>query len=95
MLQSRLEGEADKDALQKSDAAGEAILAELAQDKKSPKGKELEILKQAREKSKDKKKVKDQKKSKDMKVSRLIFQMNKILCNILCCEKLLACRHIK
>lgn len=69
ILQSRLEGEAEKDAMQKSDAAREAFLAELAKDKKSSGSKELENVKQARGKAKEKRKPKDQKKSKDVKVS--------------------------
>jgi hypothetical protein len=40
-LQSRLEGEAEKDAMQKSDAAQEAFLAELAKDQKSSGSKEV------------------------------------------------------
>ncbi|KAG0594892.1 hypothetical protein M758_UG119900 [Ceratodon purpureus] len=67
LLQSRLEGEAEKDAMQKSDAAQEAFLAELAKDQKSSGSKESENLKQAREKSKEKKKTKEQKKFKDVK----------------------------
>ncbi len=68
VLQSHLEGEAEKDAMQKSDAAREAFLAELAKDKKSPTTKEAELLKQSRDKPKDKKRLKDQKKPKDVKV---------------------------
>jgi hypothetical protein len=67
VLQSHLEGEAEKDAMQKSDAAREAFLAELAKDKKSPTTKEAELLKQSRDKPKDKKRLKDQKKPKDVK----------------------------
>lgn len=70
ILQSRLEGEAEKDAMQKSDAAREAFLAELAKDEKKSSGsKEVENVKQARGKAKEKRKLKDQKKLKDMKVS--------------------------
>ncbi|KAG0571803.1 hypothetical protein KC19_VG044000 [Ceratodon purpureus] len=67
LLQKRLEGEAEKDAMQKSDAAQEAFLAELAKDQKSSGCKESENLKQAREKSKEKKKAKEHKKFKDVK----------------------------
>ncbi|CAM6063096.1 unnamed protein product [Sphagnum tenellum] len=70
LLKSHLEGEAEKDAMQKSDAAREAFLAELAKDKKSPTTKEAELLKQSRDKPKDKKRLKDQKKPKDVKVSQ-------------------------
>jgi len=69
ILQSRLEVEAEKDAMQKSDAAQEAFLAELAKDQKILGSKEVENLKQARGKSKEKRKAKDQKKLKDVKVS--------------------------
>ncbi|CAM6013297.1 unnamed protein product [Sphagnum balticum] len=67
LLKSHLEGEAEKDAMQKSDAAREAFLAELAKDKESPSTKEAELLKQSRDKPKDKKRLKDQKKPKDVK----------------------------
>jgi hypothetical protein len=73
ILQSRLEGEAEKDAVKKSNAAQEAFLAELAKDQKSLGSKEVENLKQARGKSKEKRKAKDQKKLKDVKVSRVLF----------------------
>lgn len=73
ILQSRLEGEAEKDAMQKSDAAQEAFLAELAKDQKRLGSKEVENLKQARGKTKDKRKAKDQKKVKDVKVSEGFF----------------------
>ena len=59
--------------MQKSDAAQEAFLAELAKDQKSSGSKESENLKQAREKSKEKKKTKEQKKFKDVKVSGLLY----------------------
>lgn len=71
ILQSRVEEEADKDAMQKSDAAQEAFLAELAKDRKSPGSKDIESSKQTRDKTKEKKKVKDHKKLKDLKVCKL------------------------
>lgn len=66
--------------MQKSDAAQEAFLAELAKDQKNSGSKEAENLKQAREKSKDKKKTKEQKKFKDAKVSG-----NLVSCDCLKC----------
>ncbi len=80
VLQSHLEGEADKDAMQKSDAAREAFLAELAKDKKSPTTKEAELLKQSRDKAKDKKRLKDQKKPKDVKVVVSLFSFFWMAC---------------
>lgn len=55
--------------MQRSDAAQEAFLAELAKDKKSSGSKEVENVKQARGKAKEKRESKDQKKLKDVKVS--------------------------
>ncbi len=80
VLQSHLEGEAEKDAMQKSDAAREAFLAELAKDKKSPMTKEAELLKQSRDKPKDKKRLKDQKKPKDVKVVVSLFSFFWMAC---------------
>lgn len=74
ILQSRVEEEADKDAMQKSGAAQEAFLAELAKDRKSPGSKDIESLKQTRDKTKEKKKVKDHKKLKDLKVCKLCYR---------------------
>jgi hypothetical protein len=62
-----LEDLAEKDAREKSDAAGEAFLAELALDsKKISKG----VNENTRhvEKTKDKKKNKDHRKTRDLKV---------------------------
>lgn len=66
--QIRLEDMAEKDATEKSDAAREAFLAELALDsKKSLKG-GLDNLKHAQDRTKDKKRHKDNRKNKDSKV---------------------------
>jgi hypothetical protein len=84
VLQSRLEGEAEKDAMKKSDAAQEAFLAELAKDKKSSTTKESELSKQARDKAKDKKKLRDQKKPRDVKVSKLyLFSCRPLECYLI------------
>ncbi|KAI4303876.1 hypothetical protein MLD38_039462 [Melastoma candidum] len=64
-MKIRLEDLAEKDATEKSDAAREAFLAELALDsKKSLKG-GIDNSKQAPERSKDKKKHKENRKNKD------------------------------
>jgi hypothetical protein len=84
LLKSRLEGEAEKDAMKKSDAAQEAFLAELAKDKKSSTTKESELSKQARDKAKDKKKLRDQKKPRDVKVSKLyLFSCRPLECYLI------------
>lgn len=57
----------DRDAREKSDAAREAFLAELAQDAKKNANKGNDT-KHAHEKSKEKRKNKDNRKSKDQKV---------------------------
>uniref|UniRef100_A0A0D9VPX1 USP domain-containing protein n=1 Tax=Leersia perrieri TaxID=77586 RepID=A0A0D9VPX1_9ORYZ len=62
-LRARLEELADKDAKERSDAAREAFLAELALDAKRNANKGSDT-KQSHDKSKDKKKVKDSRKSK-------------------------------
>ncbi|KAI4342558.1 hypothetical protein MLD38_027175 [Melastoma candidum] len=68
-MKIRLEDLAEKDATEKSDAAREAFLAELALDsKKSLKG-GIDSSKQAQERSKDKKKHKENRKNKDPKAS--------------------------
>lgn len=65
---AHLEELVDKDAREKSDAAREAFLAELAQDAKKNISKG-DHSKHSQEKSKDKKKTKDFRKNKDSKVS--------------------------
>ncbi|XP_026665882.1 uncharacterized protein LOC103721233 isoform X2 [Phoenix dactylifera] len=65
-LRLHLEDLVDKDAAEKSDAAREAFLAELALDAKKNVNKGGDS-KQTNEKSKDKKKNKDYKKAKDIK----------------------------
>ncbi|OEL31063.1 Inactive ubiquitin carboxyl-terminal hydrolase 53 [Dichanthelium oligosanthes] len=67
-LQSHLEELVDKDARERSDAAREAFLAELALDAKKNASKGGD-MKQYHEKSKDKKKFKDSQRSKDLKDS--------------------------
>lgn len=65
-LQAHLEDLAEKDAREKSDAAREAFLAELAMDSK--KGINSAVDNSKHEKAKDKKKSKDSRKNKDSKV---------------------------
>ena len=65
-FQARLEDMAEKDAREKSDAAREAFLAELALDSK--KGTTTGVENSKHEKSKDKKKSKEGRKNKDLKV---------------------------
>lgn len=59
---------AEKDATEKSDAAREAFLVELALDSKKETRGRNDNSKHTQEKSKDKKKLKDTKKQKDSKV---------------------------
>lgn len=58
----------DKDAMEKSDAAREAFLAELALDDKKNINRGVDHSKQIQEKSKDKKRNKDYRRVKDLKV---------------------------
>ncbi|ONL94023.1 Ubiquitin carboxyl-terminal hydrolase-related protein [Zea mays] len=67
-LQSHLEELVDKDARERSDAAREAFLAELALDAKKNASKGGD-MKQSHEKSKDKKKFKDSRRAKEFKDS--------------------------
>ncbi|TVU48283.1 hypothetical protein EJB05_07913, partial [Eragrostis curvula] len=67
-LQSHLEELVDKDAQERSDAAREAFLAELALDAKKNASKAVD-MKQSHDKSKDKKKLKDSRRSKELKDS--------------------------
>lgn len=71
---------ADKDARERSDAARDAFLAELALDaeKKANKGGDK---KPSHEKSKDKKRMKDSRRSKDLKVVTSMI----MLCALLLC----------
>lgn len=62
----------DKDARERSDAASEAFLAELALDAKKNANRGGDT-KQPHEKSKDKKKTKDSQRSKDIKVAVLLI----------------------
>lgn len=66
--QAHLEDLVDKDAMEKSDAAREAFLAELALDDKKNINRGVDHSKQTQEKSKDKKRSKDYRKAKDLKV---------------------------
>ncbi|XP_062216714.1 uncharacterized protein LOC133916856 isoform X2 [Phragmites australis] len=67
-LRSHLEELVDKDARERSDAAREAFLAELALDAKKNASKGGD-MKQSHEKSKDKKKLKDSRRPKELKDS--------------------------
>uniref|UniRef100_J3LKB7 USP domain-containing protein n=2 Tax=Oryza brachyantha TaxID=4533 RepID=J3LKB7_ORYBR len=64
-LRTHLEELVDKDARERSDAASEAFLAELALDAK--RNAKVGDTKQSHDRPKDKKKVKDSRKSKDLK----------------------------
>ncbi|KAI3858954.1 hypothetical protein MKW98_028687 [Papaver atlanticum] len=68
-MQSHLEELVDKDAREKSDAAREAFLAELALDAKKSLNKGGDHSKLVPEKSKDKKKNKDHRKHRDLKAT--------------------------
>lgn len=63
-----MEDLAEKDAREKSDAAREAFLAELALDSKKSAGAGVDNLKHINERTKDKKKSKESRKNKDSKV---------------------------
>lgn len=67
-LRARLEDLAEKDATEKSDAAREAFLAELALDSRKGVGGEIDNSRHLNEKLKDKRKNKEYKKTKDSKV---------------------------
>ncbi|XP_024013843.1 uncharacterized protein LOC18021056 isoform X2 [Eutrema salsugineum] len=68
-MRAHLEALAEKDATEKSDAASEAFLAELALDSKKGARGRNDNSKHTQERSKDKKKCKDTKKLKDMKAT--------------------------
>ncbi|KAF6159898.1 hypothetical protein GIB67_032982 [Kingdonia uniflora] len=68
-IRAHLEEIVDKDAMEKSEAAREAFLAELALDARKSMGKGSDHSKQMQEKSKDKKKNKDYRKAKDLKAN--------------------------
>ncbi|XP_010256018.1 PREDICTED: uncharacterized protein LOC104596511 isoform X2 [Nelumbo nucifera] len=76
-MRAYLENLVDKDAMEKSDAAREAFLAELALDAKNSASRGGDHLKQIQEKSKDRKKNKDYRKAKDLKAAGVSEQ---ILC---------------
>ncbi|XP_068651792.1 uncharacterized protein [Aristolochia californica] len=71
-MQAHLEDLVEKDAREKSDAAREAFLAELALDAKKYAYRGGDQSKQIQEKSKDKKKSKDYRKAKDSKVLNVV-----------------------
>ncbi|CAH9144076.1 unnamed protein product [Cuscuta epithymum] len=68
-LRAQLEDLAERDATEKSDAAREAFLAELALDSKKSFNGGSDNAKHSHEKSKDKKKIKEHRKNKDSKNS--------------------------
>jgi hypothetical protein len=68
-LQAHLEALAEKDATEKSDAAREALLFELALDSKKEGRGRNDNSKHTLEKSKDKKKIKDTRKLKNLKAT--------------------------
>ncbi|MCO5573202.1 hypothetical protein L7F22_026969 [Adiantum nelumboides] len=68
-LKVQLEDAAEKDALQKSDAARDAFLAELSRNEKSASEKFSDSGRHSKEKAKEKKKNKEHKKLKDVKRS--------------------------
>ncbi|GFP80104.1 inactive ubiquitin carboxyl-terminal hydrolase 54 [Phtheirospermum japonicum] len=68
-LRARLEYLAERDAREKSDAAREAFLAELALDSKKGSSAGVDNTKHAHEKTKDKKKSRESRKNKDPKVT--------------------------
>lgn len=68
LWQAHLEDLVDKDAMEKSDAARESFLAELALDARKYMTRGGDHPKQIQEKSKDKKSKKDNRKTKDLKV---------------------------
>uniref|UniRef100_A0A803L904 USP domain-containing protein n=1 Tax=Chenopodium quinoa TaxID=63459 RepID=A0A803L904_CHEQI len=67
-MRAHLEDLTEKDATEKSDAAREAFLAELALDSKKGSGSGNDNSKQTQDKMKDRKKNKDSRRSKDLKV---------------------------
>ncbi|MCO5572710.1 hypothetical protein L7F22_026469 [Adiantum nelumboides] len=68
-LKVQLEDAAEKDALQKSDAARDAFLAELSQNEKSASERFSDSGRHSKEKAKEKKRNKEHKKLKDVKRS--------------------------
>lgn len=81
LFQAHLEDLAEKDATEKSDAAREAFLAELALDSKKGTQGRSDNSRNTLEKGKDKRKNKEYKKTKDSKVSNFFFFL---LCFFLC-----------
>ncbi|KAL0342747.1 UNVERIFIED_CONTAM: hypothetical protein Scaly_1937300 [Sesamum calycinum] len=68
-MRARLEDMAEKDATEKSDAAREAFLAELALDSKKGAGAGVEGSKHMHERTKERKKSKENRKNKDPKAT--------------------------
>lgn len=75
-----MEDLAERDATEKSDAAREAFLAELALDSKKAVRGGNDSLRHTQEKTKDKKKNKEYKKAKDSKVL-IVFSGCRFLCS--------------
>ncbi|CAA0826632.1 Ubiquitin carboxyl-terminal hydrolase-related protein [Striga hermonthica] len=69
-LRARVEDLAEKDAREKSDAAREAFLAELARDSKKGISTGVDNSKHSHEKTKDKKKNRESRKNKDAKATQ-------------------------
>ncbi|GER27122.1 ubiquitin carboxyl-terminal hydrolase-related protein [Striga asiatica] len=69
-LRARMEDLAEKDAREKSDAAREAFLAELARDSKKGNSSGIDNSKHSHEKTKDKKKNRESRKNKDAKATQ-------------------------
>ncbi|KAH9608754.1 hypothetical protein KSS87_019418 [Heliosperma pusillum] len=74
-MRAHLEDLAEKDAAEKSDAAREAFLAELALESKKSTGSGSDIGKSAQEKMKDKKRNKDLRRNKDTKLGSYTDQL--------------------
>ena len=84
LLKAHLEDLAEKDATEKSDAAREAFLAELALDSKKSSGNGNDNLKNMQEKVKDKKRNKDFKRSRDSKVCIALSVLGSIVSFLHC-----------
>ncbi|XP_074316976.1 uncharacterized protein LOC141653194 [Silene latifolia] len=74
-MRAHLEDLAEKDAAEKSDAAREAFLAELALESKKSTGSGSDIGKSMQEKSKDRKRNKDLRRNKDTKLGSYSDQL--------------------
>ena len=83
LLQAHLEDLAEKDATEKSNAAGEAFLAELALDSKKGTQGRSDISRNTLEKGKDRRKNKEYKKTKELKVSNFSLWLCFMHCRLL------------